>query len=205
MSKILKIQNWDKYWKLTIVKQALPYINPKTFKKTRKFLCKCNCGNYIETIVSRLTTWKTKSCWCLSIEKLKERRITHWMRSSRIYNIYCWILQRCNNQNHIQYKDWWWRWIKCEWNSFEEFYEDMKELYTDNLQIDRIDNDWNYCKENCRWVTNKENSRNRRSNAVYKWKCLTEWSEITWIKIGTIYSRIKYWWSIEKTLQKLLK
>jgi hypothetical protein len=34
---------------------------------------------------------------------------------------------------------------------------------------------------------------------------LTEWSEITWIKIGTIYSRIKYWWSIEKTLQKLLK
>lgn len=80
--------------------------------------------------------------------------------------IYRWIRSRCDNVLYIQYKNWWWRWIKCEWTSFEEFYNDMKDSYVPWLSIDRIDNDWNYCKENCRWLTKSENSRKANKNYI---------------------------------------
>jgi hypothetical protein len=52
------------------------------------------------------------------------------------------------------------------WEKFENFYDDMKDGYADNLQLDRIDPDGDYTKENCRWITAKENSRNRRDNTI---------------------------------------
>lgn len=56
-----------------------------------------------------------------------------------------------------------WKWISvCErWNWFPNFVEDMYSLYSEWLELDRINNDWNYCPENCRWVTKSENCKNR--------------------------------------------
>ena len=83
--------------------------------------------------------------------------------------------QRCYNPNNSHNKWYWLKWIKVEWNNFEEFFNDVHEIYEDywkkhwfdrkNCQFDRIDNDWNYCKENIRIVTAKENNEhNKRKN-----------------------------------------
>lgn len=126
----------------------------------------------------------------------------HWMHWKRIYRIWKCIKQRCWNPNNTYYNLYWWRWITYDkkWEKFIWFYEDMKEWYSDELQIDRIDNNWNYCKENCKWTTAKENSRNTRKNIIYKWKCISEWAEIFWVKARDLNNRIYRGYSIKNTI-----
>ena len=125
---------------------------------------RCNCGvtkNILITVFNRL---KIKSCWCKSI-------ITkHWMWNTRFYRIYWWIKQRCNAKYHPYYKYYWWRWIKNTWIKFEDFKKDMYLSYLKHVEdfwekettIDRKENSWNYCKNNCRWATLKEQANNKR-------------------------------------------
>lgn len=110
------------------------------------------------------------------------------------------IKHRCESEKDSSYKHYWWRWIMCEWNSFEDFYKDMIKSYKPWLQIDRINNDGNYCKKNCRWVTSKENNRNRRSNIIYQWKCLLDICKERWLIYNTIQARIASWWTIEDAI-----
>lgn len=89
----------------------------------------------------------------------------------RLMKIWSWILGRCNSPKNASYKNYWARWIRCLWESFQEFYDDMVDEYIEHwnkywfdrkwTQLDRIDNNWDYCKENCRWVTALENVHNR--------------------------------------------
>lgn len=81
----------------------------------------------------------------------------------RIRNIFACMKQRCNNPKSKDYKYYGGRGIKCEWNNFDDFYKDMKKGYKENLTIDRIDVNKNYCKENCRWVVKNLQQQNRRS------------------------------------------
>lgn len=76
----------------------------------------------------------------------------------------------------------------------------LRNGYKDGLQLDRINNDGNYCPENCRFVTPKENSRNRRNTKFLvvnnEKRCVAEWSEITGISAYTIY-----WWIKKKGIE----
>lgn len=56
-----------------------------------------------------------------------------------------------------------------EWRDFETFWRDMSPEYVPGLQLDRIDNNAGYSKTNCRWVTQKENQRNREDCVVPGW------------------------------------
>ena len=165
----LKITKWDAYWLLTIVQEVDKQNN------NRYFLCECKC--WVQKIIRlwHLRNWNIKSCWHLNIWN-----ITHWLSYTRINKIYRWMKARCNDKNN---KNYYWRWITYDkkWDTFEWFYEDMKEWYSDGLTLDRIDNNWNYSKENCRRATNKQQARNTRRNRFYNWKCLTEWCEDLWI------------------------
>lgn len=93
------------------------------------------------------------------------------MTKSSIYRVWADMKNRCYNERLVGYANYGGRGISVcdQWfYSFICFYEDMAYGYSENLQLDRIDNNGNYCKENCRWATNAINSVNkRRQNGVH--------------------------------------
>ncbi len=91
------------------------------------------------------------------------------------------------------------------WEKFENFYADMEASYVKGLSLDRINNDGNYCKENCRWADKKTQAINRSNTKMYSFngesKTLSDWAPIVGIKRSTLSMRIFVsGWSIEKTL-----
>lgn len=171
---------------------------------------KCDCGNEIEVYAERVKSGNTKSCGCYEKEIASKISKTHGMSKTRIYHIYIGMKNRCNNQNTKIYKNYGGRGINIcnEWNSesgFENFYSwSIKNGYSDELTIDRIDNNGDYCPENCRWTTNKEQQRNKRNNTIIVYEnksyVLSELAEKTGINGTTLQSRIKSGMSIEEAV-----
>lgn len=126
---------------------------------SRKFWkCLCECGNEKSIPVNSLTSGNTKSCGC------GEGFRTHGMHNTRVNQTWRDMKDRCNNPKNEYYNIYGGRCISYDlkWEKFEGFWEDMKEGYSDNLTLDRLDNDGNYCKDNCRWVTHAKQQRNKR-------------------------------------------
>lgn len=117
--------------------------------------------------------------------------------------------QRCYNENNTRYKHYGGRGIAVcdEWrNNFQAFYDwSMANGYKDTLTIDRIDVNGNYEPNNCRWITNKEQQRNRRDNKLYTinnvTKCLSEWCEIYNINYSTAHYRLLKGLTIKQALE----
>lgn len=117
------------------------------------------------------------------------------------------IKKRCLLKTEKAYKNYGGRGIKicARWMKFKNFLEDMGER-PGNLTIERIDNNGNYCKKNCKWASRKEQNNNRRDNRWLEFNgeimTYSQWGERLGIKVGTIWWRIKRGWTIEKTLKK---
>lgn len=155
----------------------------------------------------------------LTIEIMAKWWTTHWMSRSRLYRIYRWVVERCKNKNNHRCKNYWYRWIKCLWKSFEDFYKDMWDSYNEHINrywekettLDRIDVNWNYCKENCRWATQKEQMNNMRYNVPirYNWKeypSIMLLCEDLWLKYVTLYKRIFLdWQTPKKAISEMLE
>lgn len=145
----------------------------KTFWK-----CQCECGN---EVIRRADSLKeTSSCGCLQKEitiknftenrekRSKNKAVTMESRT-RFYRIFDNMKSRCNNPNNSHYKNYGGRGISVEWNSYQEFKNDMYSSYLEhcelygesNTSIDRIDNSSNYNKNNCRWTTRKVQDNNK--------------------------------------------
>lgn len=178
-----------------------------TNNKKHYWLCKCDCGQ--ETIVqtNNLLCGKTKSCGCIRTEKSGNRRKTHGLAKTFEYR--CWITmkRRCNNKNDAAYENYGGRGIiVCErWNkNFRNFLEDMGNAPSKKHSIDRINNNGNYCPENCKWSTRLEQSNNKRSNIMLEYdnECLSlmEWSRKTGITYSALQYRFKCGWPIDKML-----
>lgn len=113
---------------------------------------------------------------------------------NRIYNTWSHMVARCTNPKNADYKDYGARGITVceEWLSYDNFYEwALVSGYADNLTLDREDNSKGYSPDNCRWVTMKTQSRNRRGNVIVNGKYLTDIGKETGIGIGTLSYRYR--------------
>jgi hypothetical protein len=85
-------------------------------------------------------------------------------KGTPIHNSYAGAKQRCCYPAHTGYANYGGRGIKFLWDSFEDFYNDMAGSWFNGATLDRIDVDGDYCKENCRWVTQAQQAHNTRRN-----------------------------------------
>lgn len=105
------------------------------------------------------------------------------------------MMTRCYNPKFPDYHNYGGRGIEvcAEWFDVARFVDDMTEGYKNGLQLDRTDNNGWYSKSNCKWVTRKQNNRNKRTNVFIEANGIkltaTEWSELLGIPYTTILSR----------------
>lgn len=136
------------------------------------------------------------------MDKLKPCNKGHWTHGyshthPKLFLVWETMRSRCNNPNRGKYKDYGARGISVceEWqNSASSFCEwALSNGYSEGLQIDRIDNDKGYSPDNCRWVTPKQNSRNRRNNVFLTIAGVTK-SVAEWCEIKAVNQYTVYWW-----------
>lgn len=200
----MRVVNLDglKFGRLTVIRQ----VESDKWGKSR-WLCCCSCGNEIIVNANNLKA-KTNSCGCLKKELLHESKIIHGDYKKRLYHIWCLMLARCSNQNRPEYIHYGGRGIKVckEWiNDYSVFRQwALSNGYADNLSIDRIDVNGNYCPDNCRWATAKMQANNQRTNRFLSFNgqtlTLSEWADKTKINQDAIYGRLKRGWTIEQSL-----
>lgn len=175
------------------------------------WICVCECGVEKEVYGKAMRENRIKSCGCINKECAWNRK--HGQSYTRLHSIWCGMNGRCNNKNSTRYNDWGGRGIKVckEWEKFEKFYEwSMDNGYADELTIDRIDVNGNYCLENCRWATYKEQGNNKSNNRYITYNgethTIAEWAEIIGLPYGTLYQRLnKSGWPIEKALTEKVR
>lgn len=174
------------------------------------YLCQCSCGCKIEIDSKRLVTGAKTHCGCKNTYPHRK----HNGCGTRLYRIWKSMKARCYNKNNENYKLYGARGISIceEWmNDFVNFRDwAMLNGYNEYLTIDRIDNNGNYEPSNCRWVTVKVQSNNRRTNHLITYKnqthTISEWSEILNIPQMVISGRLQQGWDINRTFtQKIRK
>lgn len=129
------------------------------------------------------------------------------MADKKLYKSWQCMKQRCLNIKSPDYHRYGARGISISdnWLKYKGFKYDMANDYKPNKTLERIDNNGNYCKDNCRWATKKEQANNRRTNRVFTIngikKTFAQWIEYTGVKSSTARQRYYiYGWGIERAL-----
>lgn len=203
-----------KFGRLSVIE----YMGPNKFRAAT-WLCRCDCGTDTVVTAGQLKSGGTRSCGCLQREKARETvlayyksdrykppsRYKHGMAKTPLYNAWLRMRGRCNNPKFEHYDRYGGRGIKvcAEWNEhFEPFMEwALANGFEEGLEIDRIDNNGDYCPENCRWATRTEQMRNR-SNTIFVThngvtKALVQWCEELGVNYKLAHARHKKGLSFE--------
>ena len=145
---------------------GMMYPTESSKRKRRYGIFKCGyCGNVFKTGIRDVKSGETKSCGCYNIKRIRESNTKHGLGCTRLYSIWKNMKDRTFNPKCNYYLDYGGRGITIceEWLDVQNFYTwAMANGYSDALSIDRIDNDGNYCPENCRWSTKSIQARNTR-------------------------------------------
>ncbi|OAV63845.1 hypothetical protein Barb6_03511 [Bacteroidales bacterium Barb6] len=124
----------------------------------------------------------------------------------------CWanLKLKCLNEKSNRFNSFGGRGITIcnEWaNDYKAFHDwAISNGYSDDLSIDRIDNNGNYEPENCRWTTTTQKRRNNCRNRLIEYngqtKCLAEWAELNYMTFATLQGRLKMGWTFSKAINK---
>lgn len=173
-----------------------------------RWICDCDCGNTITATPSRLVCGGQESC--SQCKSNLHKCIKHGESHTKLFYTWCRMRNRCNNPKDKRYAQYGGRGIKVcdEWNNdYEPFAKWSRENgYSEELSIDRIDNDGNYCPDNCRWADDKTQQRNKSTNHYVEIdgekKALSEWCEIYGADYSIVHSRITYrHWEPKRALE----
>lgn len=138
-----------------------------TAYKKRYVVCTCKCGVTKEVADYSLTSGASQSCGCRSREITSQRTKTHGDSNTKFYKVYLSMLDRCLNPDSRPYKDYGGRGIgvSLDWqgdSGYLNFKRDMFTSYDLGMTLERINNNQDYSKDNCTWVSMKDQCRNRR-------------------------------------------
>lgn len=192
-----------KFGKLTVLEEC-----EERKRRSKVYKCLCDCGNITNVVGYRLRNGTIRSCGCLRKEVNATLKAKHGKRYTRLYNIWLNSKQRCYNTKSRDYKDYGERGIKIcdDWlHDFMSFYDwAMSNGYQENLTIDRIDVNGNYEPSNCRWVDQKTQQNNKRTNVHLTYngitKTMSEWASELNIKYELIQTRHYRKWSDKECL-----
>ena len=200
-----------KFNKLTVVRFLEP---SERENKTRSWLCKCECGNFVQVNASKLKTGHTRSCGCLVNEHISNLNRKYEYSNKRLYSIYEAMLDRCNNPNSSKYHNYGGRGIKVcqEWI---ESYDTFAQWAFDSgyaplakrgeCTLDRVDVNGNYEPNNCRWITNSEQQLNRRNNHLITYNGKTQTVKEWGIELGIPDKKLRWHLQQGKSLEEIVR
>lgn len=178
------------------------------------WLCKCDCGRFIEVRSSNLTTLRRpqKSCGCILKESVSKSSYVHGGTGERLYGIWMGMRRRCYDPKIKSYARYGGRGIRVcdEWQDYAVFRTWALENGYDptakfqECTIDRINPSGNYEPQNCRWVDIKTQENNRRNNVLIdyngKRQSMKLWAEELGVNYGLLRDRLERGWSFERAI-----
>lgn len=196
-----------KYGLLTVLKEA-----ESESYKTTMVECFCDCGNITVKSIYKITTGHTSSCGCFKYHHNQDN-ITHGLTKHPLYRRWANMVQRTEYPKSNRYHVYGARGIKIcvEWRKdFKKFYEwAIANGWNENMQIDRINNDGDYCPSNCRIVTPKENMNNTSKNRNFvingQTFNLTQLATLHNMTPSRLWARLNKGWNLDTALNKPLK
>lgn len=171
----------------------------------RVWLCECTCRSISKITQDNLIRNLSTQCKNCSIINRKKKQ--DFLREDhRLYSLWKNMKNRINNPNRDNYHRYGGRGIKiCDrWYDFLLFLEDMENSFEEGLSLERVDNDGDYCPENCKWATKKEQSNNQEKSLelLFEGVIYTEsqLSEKTGVNRTTIQRRRNAGYSVEEMI-----
>lgn len=199
MAKTLEISG-QKFGRLTVTERVENNRHGQS-----QWKCVCDCGNVVIANGHKLVSGHTQSCGCYQKDAARFSNKKHGDSDHRLYDCWSKMKGRCSNPNDKSYIHYGGRGIQVcdEWNRYESFRNwALSHGYRDDLTIDRIDVNGNYCPENCRWATKSEQANNKRSNRFVEYcgevHTIAEWASKLDMSYDALQLRLSRNWTIEK-------
>lgn len=173
------------------------------------WLFACDCGTFLHRVAKSVQHAVKKgtapNCGCLT-SKIRagngHLNKTHGFSKTKLYDVHFQMMRRCYNDQCKDYPAYGARGIEVcdEWFDIEVFVGwCIISGYREGLTIERQDVNGNYAPENCTWIVNERQARNRRHHVVLTANGVSrpvwEWAELTGIARNTLVTRLRLGWA----------